>query len=219
MAKFASQKFVQQQVFDHVMQIGFKETAATKALRLATATHPRAVMMGDPVEAALFGVLLPSMNCKKVIEVGVFTGYTTRVLAECLQSDGIVVALDITDEHIMKELWKDVQHKIDLRIGPAVETLKAMVADENNLESYDFAFIDADKSSYKLYYELLLKLLRPNGLIAIDNVLWGGKVLDDSVQDEDTVALREISMHVHQDSRVVHVMLPFADGVTLVRKK
>jgi len=221
-AKFRSPKFVSQEVNDYTLQLGFKESALAEQLRLETASHKLSRMMGDPSEAALFAVLLPAMGVRNVIEVGVFTGYTTLVMAQVLGQEGKIVALDVTDEYcaIGKKYWEaaGVDNRIDLRIAPAIESLEKMI-DNGEEGTYDFAFIDADKTNYKNYYELLLKLIRTNGIIAIDNVLWGGKVLDTNCTDDDTVALREISKHVYHDDRVEHVLLPFADGVTLVRKK
>jgi predicted O-methyltransferase YrrM len=179
--------------------------------------------MGDPVEAAMFSVLLPAIGAKRVIEVGVFTGYSTLIMAQALGPEGKILALDVNEDFVSigKPYWEkaNVSDRIDLRIAPAGETLQQLL-DEGQEGTFDFAFIDADKTNYKLYYELLLKLIRRNGIIAIDNVLWGGRVLDtDNFQDDETVALREISEYVYKDERVEHAMLPFADGVTLVRKK
>eukprot|EP00540_Astrosyne_radiata_P011013 CAMPEP_0116825150 /NCGR_PEP_ID=MMETSP0418-20121206/1797_1 /TAXON_ID=1158023 /ORGANISM="Astrosyne radiata, Strain 13vi08-1A" /LENGTH=226 /DNA_ID=CAMNT_0004453609 /DNA_START=43 /DNA_END=723 /DNA_ORIENTATION=+ len=221
-AKYLDPKIVRKDVNDYVLKLGFHETEQAKALRIKTSELPKSNMMGDPTESAMFNVLLPAMGAKKVLEVGVFTGYTTLILAQAVGKDGTVVAMDITDEYpkVGEPYWKQakVRDRIDLRIGPAAESLQGLI-DDGQEGTYDFAFIDADKPSYQNYYELLLKLLRPNGIIAIDNVLWDGDVLDEKVTDEDTVALREISSYVYKDDRVEHVMLPFADGVTLVRKK
>lgn len=230
-AKFANPKIISPAVHDYVQKLGYAESETAKALRLATASHARSVMMGDPLEAAFFGnVLLPTMGAKTVVEVGVFTGYSTLVMAQALPADGKVIALDVSREFtdIGAPYWKQagVEEKIDLRIGPAVESLQSLLDAKNDDDEYgpnsiDFAFIDADKVNYKTYYELLVKLVKPNGIIAIDNVLWSGRVLeeDEANMDDDTKALREISQHVQQDERVEHVLLPFADGVTLVRKK
>ncbi|KAL3934328.1 MAG: hypothetical protein SGARI_003434 [Bacillariaceae sp.] len=191
-------------------------------MRQATASHPRSRMMGDPVEAAFFNLLLPAIGAKKVIEIGVFTGYTTLTLAKAVGDGGKVVALDVSDEFtsIGKPYWEEagVEDRIDLQIAPAAESLQKLLKDGEE-GAYDFAFIDADKVNYEQYYELSLKLLRKDGIIAIDNTLWGGKVLDEqNYNDDDTVALRNISLLVKADERVEHVLLPFADGVTLVRK-
>lgn len=223
-AKFENPKIIARPVNDYVLKFGFNESPLAKGLRLATASHPRAVMMGDPVEAAFFQVLLPAIGAKKVIEVGVFTGYTTLVMAQAMEQDGgKIIAMDIDDEFVSigKPFWEKagVRDRIQLRLGPAAESLQNLLDEGGQEGTFDFAFIDADKSNYGVYYELLLKLMRKNGIIAIDNVLWGGRVLDDSIVDPDTLALREISKYVQKDDRVEAVLLPFADGVTLVRKK
>lgn len=182
--------------------------------------------MGDPLEAALFHVLLPALGVTRVIEIGVFTGYTTLQLARAVGPTGKVVALDVNEEFVSvgRPYWEKagVADRIDLRIGSAVESLKNIIAEEQenqSLGSFDFCFVDADKTNYKEYYELCIRLIRPNGIIAIDNTLWGGRVLDDKCQDESTVAVREINKFIFNDNRVDHVLLPLADGVTLVRKK
>lgn len=224
MAKFENPKFVSKKVNDYVLQKGFHENDVAVRLRLETTKHARSVMMGDPTEAALFGsVLLPAIGAKKILEIGVFTGYTTLIMANAVGASGKVVALDVNDDFcsIGKPFWEEanVADRIDLRIGPALDSLEALIED-GQAGTFDFCFIDADKVNYQSYYEKALQLLRSNGIIAIDNVLWGGKVLDEeNHQDEDTVALRKISDFVMDDDRVEHVLLPFADGVTLVRKK
>lgn len=139
-------------------------------------------------------------------------------MAEAIGPDGKVVALDVSEEYtnIGKPYWEQAQvsERIDLIIAPALDSLQELL-DKGEEGTYDFAFIDADKGKYKIYYELLLKLLRKDGIIALDNVLWDGKVIDADINDVDTAALREISKHIHLDDRVEHVLLPFADGVTL----
>lgn len=222
-AKFCNPQFVSEAVNNYTNKWGFQESVVAKRLRLETAKHERSSMMGHPVEAAFFfGLLLQTMGAKKLVEVGVYTGYTTLVMAEALGEGGMIVALDVSDEYcsIGKKYWKEanVSNKIDLRIAPAAESMEKML-DNGEKGTYDFAFIDVDKANSKTYYELLLKLIRPNGIIAIDNVLWSGKVADDSVMDDDTVALREVSKHIHEDERVDRVLLPFVDGISLVRKK
>eukprot|EP00538_Stauroneis_constricta_P006964 CAMPEP_0119547538 /NCGR_PEP_ID=MMETSP1352-20130426/1637_1 /TAXON_ID=265584 /ORGANISM="Stauroneis constricta, Strain CCMP1120" /LENGTH=223 /DNA_ID=CAMNT_0007592485 /DNA_START=220 /DNA_END=891 /DNA_ORIENTATION=- len=221
-AKFVAPMIISKPVNDYVLKTGFTESKAAEGLRLATANHPYGIMMGDPAEAALFKVLLPSIGAKRVIEVGVFTGYTTLIMAEALGPEGKVFALDVSDEFpsIGKPFWKQggVEDRIDLQIAPAKESMQKML-DDGLQGTIDFAFIDADKTGYRDYYEMLLKLVRKNGIIAIDNVLWHGKVMDESVTDDDTVALRTLNAFVQTDERVEHVLLPIADGVTLVRVK
>mmetsp|Transcript_4349 Transcript_4349/g.10185 ORF Transcript_4349/g.10185 Transcript_4349/m.10185 type:complete len:229 (-) Transcript_4349:4123-4809(-) len=221
-AKFANPDFVAPPVHAYVQELGFKESPILQRLRLETANNPRARMMGDPSEAALFKLLISAMNVKRIVEVGVFTGYTTLAMAQSLPDSGEIVGLDVSEEFtsVGKPYWKEagVENKIDLRLGPALESLDKMIAGGEE-STYDFAFIDADKVNYEGYYERLLRLVRPNGIIAIDNVLWSGRVVDPKEQGDDTVALRQVNKLVHEDDRVEHVMLPFADGVTLVRKK
>jgi len=221
-AKFANPDFVAPPVHAYVQELGFKESPILQRLRLETANNPRARMMGDPSEAALFKLLISAMNVKRIVEVGVFTGYTTLAMAQSLPDSGKIVGLDVSEEFtsVGKPYWKEagVENKIDLRLGPALESLDKMIAGGEE-STYDFAFIDADKVNYEGYYERLLRLVRSNGIIAIDNVLWSGRVVDPKEQGDDTVALRQVNKIVHEDDRVEHVMLPFADGVTLVRKK
>jgi len=221
-AKFQKPKFIPKETNDYVLKVGFKETKPAEKLRLETAKHRAGVMMGDPIEAAMFKVMLPAMAAKNIIEVGVFTGYTTLVMAQAAGPGAKVVALDVTDAYpsIGKPFWKEagVEDRIDLRIAPAKESLQKML-DQGLQGTFDFAFIDADKVGYMDYYELLLQLLRKDGIIAIDNVLWSGKVYDESITDDDTVALRKLAEFVQADDRVEHAMLPFADGITMVRKK
>ena len=232
-SKFESPTFLSKPVNDYRLQWGFRESEASRQLRLETSQSPKAFMMGDPTEATFFSLLLKTMGAKRVVEVGVYTGYTTLLMAQAVKDvatkggggEAKVVALDITDEYckeIGKKYWKEagVEDCIDLRIGPALECLEDLLKTDGE-SSFDFAFIDADKGNYKAYYEALLKLVRPNGIIAIDNVLWSGRVAEPPSEQDDpsTVALREINQYVYHDDRVEPVLLPFADGVTLVRKK
>lgn len=222
LAKFLNPKIVSKKVNDYTFDVGFNEHPIARELRLETAKHARSIMMGDPTEAAFFGLFLKSMNAKTVVEVGVFTGYTTLIMADALGPSGKIVGLDINPEFVQigEPYWKSagVDERIEMKYGPAVESLRDMITTYS--ETVDFAFIDADKTNYKNYYELLLPLMRQGGIIALDNVLWGGKVVDETVQDDDdTNALRDISQFIKTDSRVEHVLLPFADGITLVRKK
>mmetsp|Transcript_23181 Transcript_23181/g.50404 ORF Transcript_23181/g.50404 Transcript_23181/m.50404 type:complete len:291 (-) Transcript_23181:513-1385(-) len=229
-AKFEKPPLVNKVVSDYCLNLpGFSESNVAADLRLETAKHSKSVMMGDPTEAALLAFLLKLSpgSGKTVVEVGVFTGYTTLVLAEALKElgGGKIVGLDVNPDscQVGAPFWKQagVDDMIDMRYGPAVDSLQALQNDADMLDTVDLAFIDADKVNYQQYYELLLPLLKPgSGIIAIDNVLWSGKVADSKiVGDADTDALRGINEFVAQDPRVEAVLLPFADGVTLVRKK
>jgi len=161
------------------------------------------------------------MAVRRVLEIGVFTGYSTLCAALVLPQDGRIVACDINREWtaIAQRHWRDagVAHKIDLKLAPAAHTLNELLA-QGQQDRFDFAFIDADKSNYDVYYETCLKLIRPGGLIAIDNVLWGGAVADPSANDEDTRAIRALNDKLHGDSRIELSLVPIADGLTLARR-
>jgi len=177
------------------------------------------VMQIAPEQGAFMTLLARATGARRAVEVGTFTGLSALCLARGLTDDGILIACDVSDEwtSIGRPYWKraGVAHKIDLRIGPAIDTLAALPRDE----SIDLSFIDADKPSYLRYFEELLERTRPNGLILVDNVLWGGNVVDPGANDEDTTALRSFNDHVAADPRVDCVMLPIADGLTLLRKR
>jgi predicted O-methyltransferase YrrM len=193
-------------------------------LREATASHPRAGMQISPEQGALMQMLVKLIGARRTIEVGVFTGYSALAVALALPADGRILACDISDEftQIGRPYWERAQvaSKIDLVLAPALETLDARIAaGENGI--YDFAFIDADKSSYDGYYERCLLLLRVGGLIAIDNVLWSGRVAQsvDESKDPDTAALQRLNTKLQGDERIDLSLLPIGDGLTLARKK
>ena len=204
-------------VLDHI-----GEVPVQRRLRDDIARMDRSVMMGAPDEAQFLGWLAASIGAKRCIEVGVFRGSTTLALALALPADGKIVGLDISADYAQLgiQAWKDagVEHKIDFRVGDAVSTLREMAADASQLGTYDLVFIDADKVNYDHYYEASLLLLRKGGVIAIDNVLWGGTVIDAADRDADTVAIRGVTEKVRGDPRVHATMLPIADGCYMVRK-
>lgn len=172
-----------------------------------------------PEQGTLMGILVRAIGAKSAIEVGVFTGYSSVSIARALPPDGKLLCLDVNEEwtSIARRYWEraGLTGKITLKIAPAVETLRALPASH----TFDFAFIDADKTNYRTYYEEILKRLRANGLLLIDNVLWSGRVIDPSDKSEDTVAIRELNDFIAIDTRVEAVMIPVADGITIVRKK
>lgn len=180
---------------------------------------PLSLMQISPEQGAFMTLLVRLMRAKNAIEVGTFTGYSALCVALGLPEDGKLICCDVNEEWtaIARRYWKKagVADKIDLRLGPAIETLRSLA----NQELFDFAFIDADKENYALYFEEILRRLRPNGVILFDNVLWMGAVADRAISDPDTVALRELNERLAQDPRVEVVMLPIADGVTLARKR
>ena len=207
---------------DYLWDKGIDEHPALKELRIETAGLPESMMQICPEQGALMGNLIRMISAKRTIEVGTFTGYSALVVALALPEDGEVIACDVSEEWtaIGKEKWEQagVSHKIDLRLGPAVDTLDELIQ-QGQKGSFDFAFIDADKVNYTAYYEKCLQLIASGGVIAIDNVLWGGSVLDSKRNDEDTKAIRELNDFVASDERVNISMIPIGDGVTLVVKK
>ena len=209
---------IHQYISDHLPP----ESELLKALHDRTSTMEGAGMQISHEQAQFMRVLLQSLNAKKTIEIGVFTGYSTLITAQCLPESGHVVACDTSEEwtSIAKPFWEEAgqSHKVDLRLAPAQDTLNALIeAGESN--SFDFVFIDADKTGYDNYYELALKLLRSGGLIALDNCLWGGKVVDASNQEEDTVALKALNAKISQDARVTAYLAPVGDGLYLASKR
>jgi caffeoyl-CoA O-methyltransferase len=176
-------------------------------------------MQVAPEQGAFLTLLTRAIGARRAIEVGTFTGYSALCIAHGLPADGQLLCCDVSEEWtaIGQRAWKaaGVADRIELRIAPAIETLRA----ERDDASVDLAFIDADKPSYAAYYEELLRLVRPEGLILVDNVLWSGRVVDESATDDNTVAIKAFNDMVAADSRVEAVMLPISDGLTLVRKK
>ncbi|MEQ9363239.1 MAG: class I SAM-dependent methyltransferase, partial [Leptospirales bacterium] len=160
---------------------------------------------------------------RRTIEVGVFTGYSALIAALAVPPDGLVLACDISEEWtaIGRKYWREagVADRIDLRLAPAQSTLDAVLKEPGRAGSFDFAFIDADKGGYRAYFEACLALLRPGGLIAVDNVLWGGAVADPKNTEADTLAIREFNAFVHADERVDLSLVPIGDGLSLARKK
>lgn len=198
-----------------------RELPAQAGLRAATRDHAHAGMQIGAEQAQFLTLLVKLIGAKRAIEIGTFTGYSALAIALALTADGTLLACDISDAYtrVGKPFWEaaGVAAKIDLQLGPALDTLDARLA-AGEAGQYDFAFIDADKSGYDGYYERCLQLLRAGGLIAIDNVLWGGSVARPAT-DEDTRALQALNDKIHADERVDIAMVPIGDGVTLARKR
>ena len=199
-----------------------REIPAQSELREATRTHPHAGMQIGPEQGQLMALLVRLTGARRCIEVGVFTGYSALTVALALPADGYLLACDVSDAYtrVGRPFWEaaGIAAKIDLRLGPAVRTLDGCIA-AGEAGRYDFAFIDADKSSYDAYYERCLQLLRRGGLIAIDNTLWGGKVAHPAGDDADTAALQALNAKLHGDERDDVSLLPIGDGLTLARKR
>ena len=206
----------------YLRKYGVREDADLKGLREATASHPWARMQISPEQGQLMALLVELIGAQRTFEVGTFTGYSAMWVAKAMGPEGRVVALDVSEEYtaIARRHWAKagIAERIDLRLKPALDSLKTMVADGES-GRYDFAFVDADKSNYDGYYEQALILVRTGGLIAIDNVLWSGRVVDPADQSEDTQALRALSEKIARDNRVTVSMLPIGDGLTLCRKR
>jgi predicted O-methyltransferase YrrM len=206
---------------DYVLKNSLRETDLLARLRRETASHPDAQFQIPPEQGQLLQVLIRMLGARRTIEVGVFTGYSSLAVALVLPPDGKIVACDVSEEFtsVARGYWAEagVAGKIDLHIGPAAETLDRMIAAGEG--GYDFAFIDADKTGYPVYYEQCLKLVRSGGLIALDNMLQRGRVMDDENQEENVIAIRKLNEFIHGDERVDALLLPFGDGVTLAVKR
>jgi predicted O-methyltransferase YrrM len=204
----------------YVVEVGVREPEVLARLREETAAIPQHGMQIAPEEGAFLALLAELTGSRRCIEIGTFTGYSSTAVALRLPADGRMVCCDVSEEwtSVARKFWAEagVADKIDLRIGPATETLDGLLADGGE-GSYDFAFVDADKSGYDVYYERLLRLVRVGGLIAFDNMLWGGEVLDPDPDDEDTRAIQALNRKLADDDRISLCLLPVADGVTLAR--
>ncbi|HET7687398.1 MAG TPA: class I SAM-dependent methyltransferase [Candidatus Macondimonas sp.] len=207
---------------DYLLGVGVREPELARALREETAGRPESNMQIAPEQGQFLDFLIRALGVHRAIEVGVYTGYSALITALALPADGELIACDINPEWtaIGQHYWRlaGVADRILLHLRPAQETLNALIgAGESG--RFDFAFIDADKEGYPDYFEACLKLLRPGGVIAVDNTLWSGHVADLAIQDADTTALRAFNTARHADSRVDLCLLPVADGLTLLRKK
>lgn len=208
-------------LYDYLLNVSLREHPVLAQLRAETAGHPKVNMQIAPEQGQFMALLMKLMGARRCIEVGVFTGYSSLAMALALPPGGRVVACDISEEYtaMARRYWQEagVAELVDLRIAPALETLDVLIG-EGGAGSYDFAFIDADKGGYAEYFERLLVLLRPGGLIAVDNTLWNGAVADAADRDADTVAIRGFNDKLRNDSRVDLSLVPIGDGLTLALK-
>lgn len=206
----------------YIKQVTLREPELLARLRGETADLPSSSCQISAEQGQFMGLLMHLMGARRTIEVGVYTGYSALAVALALPDDGRIVACDINKDwtSIARRYWREagVEHKIDLRLAPALETLDELIA-QGEQGRFDFAFIDADKPNYWNYYERALVLLRRGGLIAVDNVLWYGRVIDASFDDPDTTAIRKFNQQIQGDDRVWLSMLPVRDGLTLACKK
>ena len=208
-------------VDDYVRNVTTCETPLQKRLREETSRLPGAGMQIGADQGAFLALLVQLTGAKRALEIGTFTGYSALAVAKALPADGTLTCCDVSDEwtQVARRYWHEagVAGRIDLRLAPAAETLRDLLL-ESGPGSFDFAFIDADKAGYDRYYEATLVLLRPGGLVAIDNMLWSGAVADPSVTDPDTAALRALNLKVRDDPRVTSCLVSMGDGVLLARK-
>ncbi|MDX2222361.1 MAG: class I SAM-dependent methyltransferase [Rhodospirillaceae bacterium] len=210
------------ELLDYVRRVGGREDADLRALREETAKHPRAMMQISSEQGQFLILLLELIGAQKTLEVGVFTGYSAMCAAKAMGPKGRVIALDVSEEFtaVARRHWAKagVADRIDLRLAPATATIEQLIA-EGQSGTFDFAFIDANKNDYGAYYEGALNLVRRGGLIAIDNVLWSGSVIDPTNQTEDTKAIRALNEKIAKDERVTVSLVPIGDGLTLARKR
>jgi predicted O-methyltransferase YrrM len=208
-------------LYDYYQAIAFREPDILKELRQATSQLPMANMQIAPEQGQFMALLVQLTGARKILEIGVFTGYSSLAMALALPPQGRVMGCEISAEYaaIARQFWQKagVSEKIDVLLGPAVTSLEQLLANGEQ-ESFDLAFIDANKSDYDQYYELSLQLVRPGGLILIDNVLWYGKVADETVQDKATQSIRHLNAKLHQDPRISLCLVPIGDGLTLALK-
>jgi predicted O-methyltransferase YrrM len=213
---------ISDELHSYVLDVGVREPDVLARLREETASLPEHNMQIAPEQGALLSLLVELLGARRCLEVGTFTGYSSTAIALALPEDGELTCCDVSREwtDVARRYWADagVADKVDLRIAPALETLDALL-DEGREDGYDLAFVDADKTGYDAYYDRLLRLVRPGGLIAFDNMLWGGRVADPSHDDADTAAIRALNRRLAEDDRITMVLLPVADGVTLARRR
>jgi len=216
----AKSAFVDPAIQRYIIETVVQEDPLLQALREETARRPNARMQIGPEQGRLMQLLARTIGAVRYLEIGVFTGYSSLAVAMALPADGYVLACDVSDEYtaVARRYWQaaGVENKIDLRIAPALETLARVR--ESGILPFDLAFIDADKANVDAYYEAALALLRPGGLVLIDNVLWDGAVLDAADDDPDTQALRAIAAKAGRDARVEATLVPVCDGILIARK-
>jgi predicted O-methyltransferase YrrM len=207
----------------YIREVSLREPEILARLRAETAKLEDAMMQISPEQGQFMALLVDTLGARRCLEVGTFTGYSALAVALALPQDGKLIACDVSEEwtSIGRRYWAEagVAHKIDLRLGPAAETLDRLVQG-GQAGSFDFAFIDADKPNYDTYYERSLTLLRPGGIVAIDNVLWGGSVIKpEKDKDTNTLAIRALNRKIKDDARVTISLLTIGDGLTLARKR
>ena len=213
---------ITESIYQYLCDHSLREDPILKDLRDHTYDMEERAMQIAPEQGQFMKMLVKLIGAKNTIEVGVFTGYSSLAIALALPEDGRIVACDVNPQYtsVAEKFWVSagVREKIDLKIGPAKDTLLELI-NADLTGTFDFAFIDADKINYDHYYELCLQLIRPGGLITVDNVLWGGAVSDDTINDVDTNSIRALNDKLHQDERIDLSLVPVGDGLTLAMKR
>ena len=211
-----------QSLYGYLLDNSLRDDPLLRQLREQTAQDPLARMQIAPEQGQFMALLVKLTGARRVIEVGTFTGYSSLCMARALPEDGYLLCCDVDDywTGIARQYWRKagIEDRIDLKLAPAVDTLQQLL-DQGQQGSFDLTFIDADKENYDRYYEQSLELIKPNGLIIFDNMLWSGRVADPDHNDIDTMSLRELNRKLHQDERVDISLIPMADGITLARKR
>ena len=209
-------------LYEYMLNNSLRDTDLHQRLRAETAQLPEARMQVSPEQGQFLALLVELIQAERILEIGTFTGYSALCMAQAQTDTGTIITCDLdqTWTSIGQRYWQEagVAPRIDLRLGPALETLQSLI-NEGHHNGFDLAFIDADKANYPHYYETCLQLVKPGGLIAVDNVLWGGSVIDEADQTEDTQAIRSLNQMLHKDERVSVSMVPIADGLYLARKR
>jgi predicted O-methyltransferase YrrM len=210
-------------LYDYLLANSLREPGVMRRLREETAGMPEHNMQIAPEQGQFMSLLVGILGARRCIEIGTFTGYSSLAIALAMPEDSLLIACDTSEEFtdVAKRYWEEagVAERIELRLAPALETLDALLDDPDQTRDFDFAFVDADKTSYDTYYEHCLDLLKPGGVVAFDNTLWDGKVADDSQNDEDTQALRALNAKLYGDDRIELSLVPIGDGLTLCRKR
>lgn len=210
------------QLHQYLLSTGLRETDLQRRLRTETAEIPNQNMQISPEQGQFMALLIELLGARRCLEIGTFTGYSALCVAAALPPGGTLVCCDISREwtDIARRYWQaaGLADRIDLQLGPALDTLDTL-RKAGEAGRFDFAFIDADKQNYPAYYERCLELLRPGGVVALDNALWSGRVADQHDNDPDTVALRDLNRTIHADQRVTMSLVPIGDGLLLARKR